>query len=272
MIDRAVPPDSLKNRRQALRNQRRSRGWQSLARFFVVGGLATGLAWGMAGPRWTIRANEQVKVAGNHLVSDTSLRSSLKLSYPLSIWELPIEHYRQTLAANPAIATVGIERQLFPPEMRIEIRERQPVARVRSPRGEGFIDAVGNLIPKRYYDQYAATTPLPTLEAIGYSEQYRTRWQKLYPYLQTFPIKVTAIDWRSPSNLVLKTELGKVNFGDPDSRLSEKLSALVQTRQLATKIPLDQILYIDLSDPDAPTVQVKPKPTPSPAKAPPTPR
>jgi cell division protein FtsQ len=258
MIDKALPPDSLKQRRQALRNQRRSRGWQALGRFLVVGGLATGLVWVMAGSRWTIRSAEQVKISGNRLVSDKSIRSTLGVSYPLSIWEMPIDRFQEKLTINPALAGVRIERGLFPPEMRVEIIERQPVARTRQGREEGFIDADGTRIPKRYYDRATTGSRLPTLEAIGYTEQYKIRWQKLYPYLQNLPVKITAIDWRDPSNLVLNTSVEKVYLGSPDDRLGEKLDAFVQTRQLSAKIPPDRILYIDLSEPNAPTVQVKP--------------
>jgi cell division protein FtsQ len=272
MIEKVLPSGHLKNQRQALRNRRRSRVGQSLGRFLVVSGLAGGLAWGMASPYWTLTRAEQVEVKGTRLMSVESIRSFLGLSYPLSLWEVPTYQLQEKLETNPAIATARIDRQLFPPRMRVEIRERKPVASVRSLRGEGFLDEAGILIPKRYYERSSAKQQSLPLEVIGYSEQYRVPWRELYPLIRGLPVKVWVIDWRDPSNLVLKTDLGKVYLGAYNDRLLEKLTALIQSRQLSSKIPLGQILYIDLSDPDAPTIQLKPKPSPPLVKPIPNPR
>ncbi|MFO0149080.1 MAG: cell division protein, partial [Microcystis sp.] len=54
MSDQIFSSLSLEQKRQNLRHQRRSKVWQALGRFLVVSGLATGLAWGMTSPYWTI--------------------------------------------------------------------------------------------------------------------------------------------------------------------------------------------------------------------------
>jgi cell division protein FtsQ len=148
----------------------------------------------------------------------------------------------------------------------VSIQERKPVARWRSHQQQGFLDASGTIIPKNYYGRTLPKTQLPSLEVLGYDRQYQQQWQKIYPLVDNLSIKVTAIDWRNPSNLVLKTELGQVYLGFYKDRLPQKLTALVQSRQLSSKIPLARILYIDLSNPDAPTVQLKPQPAPIVAK------
>jgi cell division protein FtsQ len=260
MIDKAVPPFALQQERQTLRHQRRWKVWQSLGRFAVVSGLAGGLAWGMTSPHWLITKAAQVEIAGTKLIAKDSIRSWLKLTYPLSVWELPTHQLQEKLAAIPAIASVKIERQLLPPKVIVSIQERKPVARWRSHQQQGFLDASGTMIPSNYYDRTLAKTQLPSLEVIGYDQQYQQQWREIYPLIDNLSIKVAAIDWRNPSNLVLNTELGKVYLGVYKDRMPEKLTALVQSQQLSSKIPLAQILYIDLSDPDAPTVQLKPRP------------
>ncbi|MEG3440114.1 FtsQ-type POTRA domain-containing protein [Pannus brasiliensis CCIBt3594] len=272
MIEKTLPSDSLKNRRQALRDRRRSRAAGAVGRFLAVGALAAGLAWVMVSPYWTLRSERQVEVEGENLLGERAIRDSLGLSYPLSLWEIPTDRLQEKLQTNPAIKSARIERQLFPPGMRVEIRERQPVARANSRNGQGYLDAEGTFIAKRYYDRPIDPALLVGPEAIGYQEQYRDSWRKLYPFLANLPVKVTVIDWRDPGNLVLKTDLGKVYFGRHDDRLAEKLTALVQARQLSSTIPLDRLLYLDLSDPNAPTVQVKPKPAPDKEKTAPVPR
>lgn len=263
MIEKTLPSDSLKNRRQTLRDRRRSRAAGAVGRFLAVGSLAAGLAWVMVSPYWTIRSARQVEVEGESLLDERAIRDSLGLSYPLSIWEIPTDRLQAKLETDPAIKSARVERQLFPPRMRVEIRERQPVARANARDGQGFLDAEGTFIAKRYYDRPPGADRLVGPAAIGYDEQYRDSWQQLYPFLANLPVKITAIDWRDPGNLVLTTDLGKVYFGRHDDRLAEKLTALVQARQLSSKIPLDRILYLDLGEPNAPTVQVKPKPAPA---------
>ena len=266
MSDQILSSLSLEQKRQNLRHQRRSKVWQALGRFLVVSGLAAGLAWGMTSPYWTISKAGQVEIEGTELMSSQSIRAWLKLSYPLSLWELPTHQLREKLAAIPAIADVKIERQLLPPKVIVSIQERKPVARWRSHQQQGFLDATGTIIPQNYYGRTLPKTQLPSLEVLGYDRQYQQQWQKIYPLIDNLSIKVTAIDWRNPSNLVLKTELGQVYLGFYKDRLPEKLTALVQSRQLSSKIPLARILYIDLSNPDAPTVELKPQPAPIVAK------
>jgi cell division protein FtsQ len=266
MSDQILSSLSLEQKRQTLRQQRRSKVWQALGRFVVVSGLAGGLAWGMTSPHWTITKAAQVEIAGTELMSKESIASWLKLTYPLSLWELPTHQLQEKLSNIPAIADVRIERQLLPPKVIVSIQERKPVARWRSPQQQGFLDAAGTIIPKNYYDQTLVKTQLPSLEVIGYKAQYQQQWQEIYPLIANLSVKVSAIDWRNPSNLVLKTELGQVHLGVYRDRLPEKLTALVQSRQLSSKIPLARILYIDLSNPDAPTVQLKSQPAPIVAK------
>ncbi|MFN7254145.1 MAG: cell division protein, partial [Microcystis sp.] len=67
MSDKILSSLSLEQKRQNLRHQRRSKVWQALGRFLVVSGLATGLAWGMTSPYWTITKAGQVEIEGTEL-------------------------------------------------------------------------------------------------------------------------------------------------------------------------------------------------------------
>lgn len=165
----------------------------------------------------------------------------------------------------------------MPPGLIIEVEERIPVAILQGSHLEnrqgksgsegevekilGLIDASGVLIPLESYSSANTSSPntkakLPSLKVIGSPEQYRDFWGQVYQTLSHSSLKITEIDWRNPDNLILKTELGKVHLGTPNSQLPEKIKVLVQMRQLPAEVNPSQIDYIDLKNPDTPMIQI----------------
>ncbi|HEY9621204.1 MAG TPA: hypothetical protein V6C78_12580, partial [Crinalium sp.] len=58
------------------------------------------------------------------------------------------------------------------------------------------------------------------------------------------------------SNLILITELGTVHLGPFSAQITKQLQALDQMRELPSKVPLDQILYINLRNPASPLLEL----------------
>jgi cell division protein FtsQ len=254
-----VPP-SLKDRRQSLRSQRRLKGWQSLWRFVFLSGLAGGLIWVMSLPNWAIRSRSQIEVKGNQLLAVEQVRQWFPLSSGKSVWDLPTQQLSQQLEAIPPIAQVKMTRQLFPPKLTIVVKERQPVAEATSAQEVGFLDEQGVFIPQKFYAKATQNTLKPTLKVIGFDPKYRSAWVQMYPLVSQSPSKIWEIDWRNPNNLILKTQLGKVYFGLYSEKFPQKIKALVRLNQLPSRIPSSRLAYIDLTNPDSPSVQLKPLP------------
>jgi cell division protein FtsQ len=89
--------------------------------------------------------------------------------------------------------------------------------------------------------------------------QHQADWPTLYQAVQDSPVRVTEIDWRQPSNLILQTELGSVHLGPFSGKFSAQLAALDQMRQLPDQLNGQQFAYIDLRNPKAPTLQMMTK-------------
>jgi cell division protein FtsQ len=70
------------------------------------------------------------------------------------------------------------------------------------------------------------------------------------------PVKVTEIDCQDPANIILKTELGIVHLGSYSPQLATQLKVLDQMRRLSTQVNSSQIAYIDLKNPETPSVQM----------------
>ncbi len=262
MIDSPlVSAETLKRQRQNLRHQRRLKAWQGIWRFVMLCSMTGGLVWSFHLPHWMIRGKSQVKITGNQLLNEAQIQQTLQIDYPQSVWQLPIHQLRQRLIAQPPINDVYFTRQLLPAQITLTVKERQPVAEATVAGKAGFLDEAGIWIPQTSYPASTQITPSSPLKVLGFNEQYPDYWVTLYPLLVNSPIAVTVVDWRDPSNLILTTELGKVHFGSYGDNFPQQLAALAKLGKLPTRVSPERIIYIDLSNPNAPSVHLKELPS-----------
>ncbi|HAC65540.1 MAG TPA: cell division protein FtsQ [Cyanothece sp. UBA12306] len=251
---------SLKTQRETLRHQRRLKAWQGIWRFFALCGLTGGLLWLLSWPHWLIHQSSQVKITGNKLLSAEKIRNLLNVKYPQSVWQLPIDQLTEELKESPPIEDIYIARKVLPSQITINVKERQPVAKAFSSQGMGYLDATGVWISQEFYGTKVAVATSQKFTVLGFEQQYRSHWMEIYPLIVASPVKITTVDWRNPSNLILKTELGMVHLGPFSDRLAKQLQTLAKMRKLPSRVPTNRISYLDLSNPDAPSVRLKPQP------------
>lgn len=236
-----------------------------------MAGLTAGVVWLVSIPDWMLRDPRQIVIEGNKSLSPDMIRAMVAINYPQSVLSLQPEAIAKQLEAETPIADAVVTRRMFPPGIIVQIQERQPIATVygssTSPStlsNKSFehlfpvalLDESGVWIP---YEKFAAlnqSQKLPPLKVIGIQKQYRPQWVDLYQTISRSPIKISAIDWREPSNLILHTDLGIVHCGPFGSRFSEQLTTLDRMRKLPDKIDTKQIAYIDLSNPDTPMIEL----------------
>lgn len=262
----SVSQAELSQRRRMLRRQRRLKLFQALWRTSAVCGLAGGLVWTTTQPFWVLRESNQIVIEGNQLLSAQAIQSLVPLSYPQSLLRIEPEAIARSLESQPPIAEATVTRQLFPPSLTVQVKERVPVAialtnppngtALTSKAAVGLLDANGVWMPLQSYNALKHTLELPKLKVIGTPEQYRPYWTQMYPALSHSPVRVIEVDCHNPTNLILKTELGIVHLGPYSSRFAEQLNVLDQMRQLPTQLNNGQIAYINLKNPDSPSVQM----------------
>lgn len=255
----------LAERRRKLRRQRKVRIVQASWRLLFVLGIASGSVWVMSLPAWVVRQPQQVEVQGNRLLSTATVQKLLPIAYPQSLWQIQPEAIAQKLKQQAPIAQASVSRQLFPPRLKVQIQERTPVAiAVAADNTTSLLDAQGQAMPlqsfQRLHQSIAERSrngiALPTLKVLGMQDQYRSQWTTLYQAISTSPVKISEIDWREPTNLILKTELGIVHLGAFSPRLNQQLRSLDRMRQIGSNVNPTQIAYIDLRSPDSPLVQL----------------
>lgn len=272
MTDFMTPSsEELSNRRRALKKQRQMRNLQAIWRFFAVLTLMTGTAWLIRHPFWlSLYSHEQIIIHGNSLLSDESIYTLLQLDYPKPLLEIEPEKVAAILQTQSPIALVQVSRQLLPPRLEITLQERQPVAVTIPPRPEttlskertlanhpGLLDSEGYWMPQDAIATLNDNFEFPTLTIRGFHERYRAQWPELFKAIQTSSVEIIGVDWRSPNNLILETELGIVHLGIYDAQLiDEQISTLSQFRPLRESQNETSIEYIDLSNPRNPAVKV----------------
>lgn len=275
----SVSQSQLARRRRLLRKERRRKISRAVWQLVGASCLAGGLVWAASLPAWRISSSDRIEISGNQFLSESAIRLMLPLSYPQSLLRLNPEAIEQNLESMAPIAGATVSRKLFPPGLKIEVTERHPVAiaqrissgissdigsdapRTRGPTianspAIGFLDARGVWMPEEHYTSLDKTLELPTLKVIGNPSQYRPYWPELYQTISRSPVRVYEIDWRDPTNLILKTELGIVHLGAYTSRFAEQVRVLDRMRQLPKYFNPTQIAYIDLKNPDSPTLQM----------------
>ena len=257
----------LTERRRMLRGRRRIELFGSLLRALAVSGLLGGVIWATTRPIWVLSQSNQIIIEGNQIISDRVIKSLLPLSYPQSLLRIQPEAITRSLESQPTIADVTVTRQLFPPVLRVQVKERVPVAiaLIKIPQGTstatpktslGLLDQNGVWIPIEIYVSQSSTLKLPNLKIIGLPEHYRPYWPQFYQAVSRSPIKVIEIDCQERANVILKTELGIVHLGPYSSRLADQLKVLDKMRQLPAYLNSSQIAYIDLKNPSFPSVQM----------------
>ena len=267
-----ISQTELFDRRQMLRHQRRIKLLQTLWRSISISGLTAGLVWVATLPTWLIRNPDQIEIHGNKLLSTETIQSLLPITYPQSLLAVKPQEIAARLKAQAPIAEAIVSRRLFPSGLEIQLQERHPVAislpdansaqpaKNASPQISqiGLLDENGIWMPQESFTLLDQASALPTLKVRGMREQYRSDWTRLYQTVSHSPIEIFEIDWREPSNLILHTELGIVHCGPYTPKFAQQLATLDRMRDLKDYLDNQEIIYIDLNNPDAPTVQISP--------------
>lgn len=237
-----------------------------------MAGVTLGVVWLISKPDWMLRDPSQVVIEGNKSLSADMIRAMLAIQYPKSVLALQPEVLARQLETEAPIAEASVSRRMFPPGVVIRIQERHPVATVYAgsnssanmPINKAFenlfvvalLDEQGTWMPYEKFASLNQSQSLPSLKVIGLQQEYRSQWQQVYQAISRSPVKVTSIDWREPSNLILQTDLGPVHCGPFGSRFEEQLKVLDRMRKLTETVKADQIAYINLSNPEMPMLEL----------------
>lgn len=254
-----IVADSTKNRRNEKVWQRRWKRLKFCWQILVLGGMTGGVIWMMSWPEWSIRSQQQVNFWGNESVSAETLHQQTGLQYPQSIWLLSTEALDAQLEASPVLANVEVSRKIFPAQLQIFVTERQPVAIAVREKTLGYLDETGVFIPASLYREDARKKFPQTPQFLGFSHQYQNFWQAYGERIRQSPLEIRLINANNPSRLTMTTNLGQVLLGSNFEQFDRQLVVLEKMQNLPRSVPKDRLIYLDVSDPNNPRIQVTPQ-------------
>ncbi len=120
-----------------------------------------------------------------------------------------------------------------------------------------LLDETGEWVPLDHYQAQGQLFQLPKLKVLGMRAEYRQAWSELYQVIRQSPIQVSEIDWRNPSNIKLKTDLGEVHVGPYSPQFAQQLEVLDRMRHLANHQEANRVEFIDLRIPSVPRLTMK---------------
>jgi cell division protein FtsQ len=249
-------------RRRQLRQQRRMERLRDGWRLLVYGSLATGLGFVLLRQGWMLQGPAQVEVSGSNLVSRDQVIAVGRLRFPQPLFSLQPRLLSTTLANSLPVEQVKVTRLMLPPRLRVELVDREAVARAqrRTPKGPelGFVDRTGNWI---HADSRTRVRlgGRASIQVIGWNERYRSVLGQVLGARDKIGPGLTEIRFEPDGGLWITTrELGPLRLGPVDSQLSRRLDVLAHlNRTLPQRLAGKRPLSIDLTDPEQPELNLQ---------------
>jgi cell division protein FtsQ len=254
-----LPPGAA--RRRELRLQRQAERLRNLWCFLVFSALATGLGAVLLREGWTLRDPSQLEVSGSSLVNREQVIEAADLRFPiplLGIW--PKDLSRSLTAALP-VAEVKVTRLMLPPRLRVELVDRQAVARaerrIAGGNEQGYVDRLGNWIAVRPGMGVPSSEAI-NLKVVGWSSRHRVELARVLNAAPRIGEGLREIRFEPDGSLWLSTvELGRLRLGPSDDRMGRRLEVVEHlNRTLPKQIRERRTQLIDLSDPEQPELSL----------------
>lgn len=243
--------------RQARRTERLRQGW----RLVVFSAMAVGLGYGLLRQGWVLRQASQVEVRGSRLVSRDQVIQAAGLQFPQPLLALEPKRISADLSGALPVEKVRVSRLMLPPRLRVELVDREAVARAerRSAEGieQGYVDRLGNWISSRQRQGLAVTTDLP-LKVIGWNERHRPVLAQVLARRQWLGSGLQEIRFEPDGSLWITTAaLGRLRFGSKDGHFDRRLEVAAHlSESLPASIRRQRPQLIDLTDPEQPEVSL----------------
>lgn len=254
-----LPPGVI--RRRELRQQRRAERLRNGWRLLVFSGLSAGLGLVLLRQGWMLRDSSLVEVSGSRLISREQVIQAGQLRFPLPLLELRPRQLAAQLATVLPVEQVRVSRLILPARLRIELADRQAIARAERRRRQGseqgFIDRFGHWI-SRQQSAGIGLAPGSNLVVLGWQERHRAALAVVLDHRSALGPGLRQIRFDLDGSLWLTTaELGPLRLGPVDGRLERRLEVAahlnrVLPQQMRGRLPR----MTDLSDPEQPELSL----------------
>ncbi len=210
---------------------------------------------------WKPISFDQTKITGLSGITKNDIEKTTNIFYPKNLLELNPKQIESYLVKKLPIKEVSVSRKFFPPEIHLNISEREPIAfasRVFSNNVEkGMIDIEGSWIPIQFVNKLKQNQIKLSIENWTPNKQKEVILIIKNRSIIQSPLEKIKIN--PLGEISLKTEhFDLVLLGSRTDRLIEQINKLNQLQKSLPNLLINtKVKIVDLKDPRKPELKIE---------------
>ena len=210
---------------------------------------------------WTPISFDQTKITGLSGITKNDIKKTTTIFYPKNLLELNPKEVESYLIKKFPIKGVSVSRKFFPPEIHLNVLEREPIA--FASRGfskdieKGMIDIEGAWIPLQFVNKSKQNKIKLSIENWNPNKKKEIILIIKNRFIFQSPLKKIKIN--PLQEISLKTEhFDLVLLGSGTDRLIEQINKLNQLQKSLPNLLINtKVKIVDLKDPTKPELKVE---------------
>ena len=210
---------------------------------------------------WKPISFDQTKITGLSGITKNDIKKATTIFYPKNLLELNPKEVESYLIKKFPIKGVSVSRKFFPPEIHLNVLEREPIA--FASRGfskdieKGMIDIEGSWIPLQFVNKSKQNKIKLSIENWNPNKKKEIILIIKNRFLFQSPLKKIKIN--PLQEISLKTEhFDLVLLGSGTDRLIEQINKLNQLQKSLPNLLINtKVKIVDLKDPTKPELKVE---------------
>ena len=210
---------------------------------------------------WKPISFDQTKITGLSGITKNDIKKATTIFYPKNLLELNPKEVESYLIKKFPIKGVSVSRKFFPPEIHLNVLEREPIA--FASRGfskdieKGMIDIEGSWIPLQFVNKSKQNKIKLSIENWNPNKKKEIILIIKNRFIFQSPLKKIKIN--PLQEISLKTEhFDLVLLGSGTDRLIEQINKLNQLQESLPNLLINtKVKIVDLKDPTKPELKVE---------------
>ena len=247
-------------RRRKLKLERRNEQLIQLWRILFFSSISSGLGVLLINNGWHPIDTEQIIVKGSTNLQSSSIVNASGNYFPRELLIIRPKELTEKLLNELPITRVSIRRNLMPPHLEVELKERQPIAFATrmGPKGKenGMVDNDGIWMPLRVASQ--AKQPEKEISLSGWRSSHREWISIILKNRNNFGSPLKKVMLSPGGDLSIGTEkFGVVELGTNQNLVLDQIKVLANlSRDLPQEFLNKEGAIIDIRDPSKPELQL----------------
>tara|TARA_Y100000766_G_scaffold209885_1_gene181533 strand:- start:117 stop:947 length:831 start_codon:yes stop_codon:yes gene_type:complete len=210
---------------------------------------------------WKPISFDQTKIAGLSGIKKNDIQETTSIFYPKNLLELNPKEIESYLLKKYPIKGVSVSRKFFPPEIHINILEREPIAfasrNFSNEIEKGMIDIEGYWIPLQFVKESEQNKIKLSIE--NWNTNKKKEIILIMKNRLIFKSPLQKIKINPLQEIILKTEhFDSVLIGSGTDRLIEQIDKLNQLQKSLPNLLINtKVKIVDLKDPTKPELKVE---------------